>query len=62
MIEQADNQTVVILDEMGTGTDPIECMWFAIAILKRLYNKSYKILQLLTVVNWRVLHFAMMDL
>lgn len=44
IIEQADHQTLVILDEVGTGTDPIEGMGLAIAILKKLYNKGSKIL------------------
>lgn len=43
IIEQANSNTLVILDEVGTGTDPIEGMGLAISILKTLYNKKAKI-------------------
>lgn len=44
IMEQADKHSLVILDEVGTGTDPIEGMGLAIALLKNLYNKGSKIL------------------
>ncbi len=43
IMKNADKNSLVILDEVGTGTDPIEGMGLAIAILKNLYNKNAKI-------------------
>lgn len=40
IIMEADKNSLVILDEVGTGTDPIEGMGLATAILKTLYNKN----------------------
>jgi len=36
----ADNHTLVIVDEIGSGTDPSEGMGLAVAILEKLYNKG----------------------
>lgn len=36
----ADNHTLVIVDEIGSGTDPGEGMGLAVAILEELYNKG----------------------
>lgn len=44
IINKADKRSLVILDEVGTGTDPIEGMGLAIALLKTLYDKGAKIL------------------
>lgn len=40
IIDQADNKSLVLLDEIGTGTDPTEGSALAAAILKRLMQKS----------------------
>lgn len=43
ILDEADKNSLVILDEVGTGTDPIEGMGLATAILKSLYKKNAKI-------------------
>ncbi|OPJ58573.1 endonuclease MutS2 [Clostridium oryzae] len=40
----ADNHTLVIVDEIGSGTDPEEGMGIAIAVLEQLYDKGAAIL------------------
>lgn len=40
IIEQADSKSLILLDEIGTGTDPTEGSTLAIALLKELYKKS----------------------
>lgn len=40
ILECADNNTLVIMDELGTGTDPAEGMGLAIAVMERLYEKG----------------------
>ncbi|WP_226669354.1 endonuclease MutS2 [Metabacillus litoralis] len=40
ILKQSRNKTLVILDEIGSGTDPNEGMGLAIAILEALYNSG----------------------
>lgn len=40
ILEKADEHTLVLLDEVGSGTDPREGMGIAIAILESLYTKG----------------------
>ena len=40
ILEDADSKTLVILDELGAGTDPGEGMGIAVAILEALYHKE----------------------
>ncbi len=44
IIKQADKQTLVLLDELGSGTDPNEGAALAIAILEELYKKQTTII------------------
>lgn len=40
ILECADSHTLVIVDELGTGTDPGEGMGLAIAVLEEIFNKG----------------------
>ncbi|QAA34303.1 endonuclease MutS2 [Clostridium manihotivorum] len=40
ILDMADKYTLVILDEIGSGTDPGEGMGIAVAVLERLYEKG----------------------
>lgn len=40
LVEKARNDTLVLLDELGAGTDPTEGAALAISILERLYNQG----------------------
>ncbi len=40
LLERADNRSLVLLDELGSGTDPAEGMGIAIAILEELRQKG----------------------
>lgn len=40
ILDCADSHTLVILDEVGSGTDPGEGMGLAVAILEEMYNKG----------------------
>lgn len=40
ILEQANSKTLVLLDEVGSGTDPMEGMGIAIAIMEALYQKG----------------------
>ncbi|MCS7053276.1 MAG: endonuclease MutS2 [Ignavibacterium sp.] len=40
IFELADSKSLILLDEIGTGTDPTEGSALAIALLKELYKKS----------------------
>ncbi len=40
ILEQANDQTLVLLDEVGSGTDPKEGMGIAMAIMEALYQKG----------------------
>lgn len=40
ILDMADKYTLVILDEVGSGTDPGEGMGIAVAVLERLYEKG----------------------
>jgi DNA mismatch repair protein MutS2 len=44
ILDCADRHTLVILDEVGSGTDPGEGMGLAVAILEEMYNKGCLIL------------------
>lgn len=40
ILKQTDNQSLVLLDELGSGTDPSEGMALAIVILEQLFDKG----------------------
>ncbi|NWF53052.1 MAG: endonuclease MutS2 [Nitrospirae bacterium] len=40
ILEQADSKTVVLLDELGTGTDPVQGAAIACSILEKLWEKG----------------------
>lgn len=42
IVNHSDNRTLVLLDELGAGTDPTEGAALAISILEHLYNKGAK--------------------
>lgn len=44
ILKCADKNTLVIVDEIGSGTDPSEGMGLAVSILERLYNNGATIL------------------
>lgn len=44
IIKTADSKSLVLLDELGSGTDPIEGAALAIAVIKRLMNSGAKIM------------------
>jgi Mismatch repair ATPase (MutS family) len=44
IVECADSHTLVIMDELGAGTDPGEGMGLAVAVLEKVYEKGATIL------------------
>ncbi|MBN2879172.1 MAG: DNA mismatch repair protein MutS [Clostridia bacterium] len=56
IIKRADDQSLVILDELGSGTDPAEGMGIAVAILEELATK--KCMLLATTHYPEIKHFA----
>lgn len=44
IIKTSDSKSLVLLDELGSGTDPIEGAALAIAVIKRLMNSGAKIM------------------
>jgi len=56
ILEQADNETLVLLDEAGTGTDPAEGAALAQAVLDQLCSQGAKIM--LTTHLGQLKHFA----
>ena len=46
IIEEADGHTLVLIDEMGTGTDPMEGAALARAILETLYGCGCRVSEL----------------
>ncbi len=43
VLEKADNQTLVLLDELGAGTDPVEGAALAVSIIEALRKKGARI-------------------
>ncbi|MBP9989379.1 MAG: endonuclease MutS2 [Ruminococcus sp.] len=43
IIKQADNKSLVLIDELGAGTDPVEGAALAVSILEQLRNQGAKI-------------------
>ncbi len=44
ILQQADDHTLVLIDELGSGTDPVEGAALAVAIIERLKDQGAKLL------------------